>query len=411
MKVLLSLLLSLMVLSACSNPIESEEKKCPCYVKIPQLQEDGSYKLEAVQIKTLDSIKKIKSSKIQVTMNPRFLRDGTVEDLQPEAQFMITKDNVIVPTRTETAEMFSIYKIMEDLYFFDRDLGISSVLKYPLHVSLQTRASRQRSAENNATYLPYFDHITVWKYVGDLVPLGLNRGVLAHEHFHALFSNIVHPDRYTVKSDAQGLADDEQEGQYTFIDIFHDSDTDSEAGYNFLILKALDEGLADFWANLFTDLENPYMASFDSDSAMSYRSIKPIVNQMESQEELTKIFNFNDYKQENAVNSENDKRVHAYVYGRGVWYSNLFKAMSLKITADETDPKMKKIIIGQWIISSIKKLARVVQEKGQTEIITQADILNNFVPESVDKSIESDVCLDLNVFLNFNSKAPACSRQ
>lgn len=411
MKGLILLLLTMAFLSACSNPIESK-KKCPCFVKIPQLQEDGSYKLQVVQFKTIEDIQKIKSSKIQISMNPRFFADGTVEDLQPEAQYVINRDNVIVPTRTETAEMFSIYKIMEDLYFFDKQIGLDRVLRYPMRVSLQTRTGRRNGLSNNASYMPLFDRISVLKYLGDKVPLSLNPGVLAHEHFHAIFNAIIKPIEATVKIDGyrpthDNLMSDQEEHEYTFTTSTH-HEVEPNVGFNFLILRALDEGTADFWANLQTGLTNSYLASF-SEREMKKRDVVAMVYLMDRQEELRSIFDFHAYKSEESIISDSDRPIHGSIYGKAVMYSNLLKTLSESIGGKIVDENERKVVIGEWIISSLKKLSMVVETKGQSEALTQGEILNNFVPENLNKETVSEVCSNLNIFLMNNEKASACS--
>lgn len=411
MKGLVSLFLTLAFLSACSNPVESE-KKCPCNVKIPQLQEDGTYELKVVQIKTLENIRKINSSKIQITMNPRFYSNGSVEDVSPEAQYIITSDNVIVPTRTETAEMFSIYKIMEDLYLFDKMIGADSLLSYPLKTSLQTRVGRRKGAMNNASYVPLFDRISVLKYQGDKIPLGLNPGVLAHEHFHALYNAIIKPISSTIKIDGykpgQDNLSDISEHEYTFVSKNH-HDIAPEVGFNYLILRALDEGLADFWANLQTGLINPYLASF-SENEMGDRDILPIVRYMDRQEELRMTFDFRAYKGEELVKADSDRPIHSSIYGKAVMYSNLMKALSINIGENALNENDRKVIVGKWLISSLKKLSKVIQDKGQTEALTQGEILNNFVPEDQNKGMVSELCINLNYFLMNNDKVAACSK-
>jgi hypothetical protein len=409
MKGLVLSLLMLVLFSACSNPVESE-KKCPCNIKIPQLQEDGSYKIEVVQFKTLEDVRKIKSSKIQITMNPRFFTDGSVEDMSPEAQYVINSDNVIVPTRTETAVMFSIYKIMEDLYLFDKKIGADNILSYPLRASLQTKVNRRKGSMNNASYIPLFDRISVLKYEGDKIPVGLNPGVLAHEHFHALFNAIVKPISSTIKVDGYKSKRDNlldvTAREYTFVTKHH-NDIDPRVGYNYLVLRALDEGLADFWANLQTGQINPYLASF-TESEMGGRNVLPQILSMYRQDELRAIFDFQAYKSEESVKGDSDRPIHGSIYSNGVRYSNLMRTLSISVGANAVNEADRRAIVGKWMISSLKKLSKVIQEKGQTEALTQGQILNSFVPESSNKETLSEVCENLNSFLINNYKAAAC---
>jgi hypothetical protein len=412
MKLAAIFFLSLSILASCSNPIDSGSK-CPCKVKIPQLQEDGTYRMEVVELKTLQNPKKISSSIIQVSEDPRFYNNGSIQDSKPQAHYIINSEGVIIPTRTETSEMFSIYKTMEDLYFFDQAIGTDKILTYPRRVSLETRSGKTRNYFNNAYFAVGFDRLVILKYIGDKVPLSINPGVLAHEHFHSIFFKIINPVVNTTNDMRFSSLQEEAPVVKT-----NDSPTDQnvkvskEAGYNYLILKSLDEGLADFWANIHTNLENPYNASYSEEEHMDLRVIRPYVAQMDRQEDLKNLFNFELFTQESPMASAKSRPIHGSIYGKGIMYSNLIKSVSENMftVGKEIAPEEKKILIGQWMIASLQKLSKIVEAKGKTAIITQADILSSFIPEVEERETLARVCADFKLFLSFHSdKVTACS--
>lgn len=398
MKSIILIILSFTLFVSCSNPFESEPQ-CPCMVKIPQLQKDGTYRMEVVELKTLESVKKIGSSKIQLSVDPQFFNDGTLDAKKPEAQFIVNEDGVIIPTSTDTSQMFSIYKVMEDIYFFDKSIGADKLLTYPRNVSLQTRSTKNVNPLNRVSYKSFFDRIVIFKYVGGKIPLSINSGVLSHEHFHAIFSNLLKPIENTLgktKKDSIEIIDSE----------IISKNLQQTVGYNFLILKALDEGMADFWAALQTGLENPYLASFESKDKMHERSVLAVVNEMDEQAALENIFDFSDYQQEEKFSANKNRPTHGSVYSKGTMYSNLLKSLSEKIVS-EKEPSAK-LNHGQWIVESLKKLEMTVKAKGKQEILTQADIINSFIPDGVSNEILKSVCADTNIFLKQHDKAPKC---
>jgi hypothetical protein len=404
MKVVLFIFLALAFMASCSKSIESD--KCPCKVKIPQLQEDGTYKLEVVDLPTLENPKNISGSRIRVTGNPRFFSDGSIDEVRPVAHYIINNDGVIIPTTSDTSEMFSIYKIMEDLYLFDKSIGVDQILSYPRTVSLQARGGKNKKSINDAFYVPYFDRTVVLKYTGAKVPLSINMGVLSHEHFHSIFNKIVDPVRKTTND----MGASSLHNQHTKI-LPDDSKivVSKTAGYNYLILKALDEGLADYWANLQTGLANPYSVSYSEAEHMEDRVVVARVMRMYEQKQLEIILDYNKFKEES--NSE----IHSTegtVYGNGVMYSNFLKSISEKMLSDkkDLDNKSQQEMIGKWIVESLKKLSVVVSEKGKTEILSQADIMNNFVPSLENREILNSICADFDLFLTYHNKVSSCSR-
>ncbi len=396
MKVLGSLLLTLALLSACSNPVEKE--KCPCKVKVRVLQPDGTYKRETVELKTLEDPNSVQSSKIRITMNPRFFKDGSVSELTPEAQYFVNEDNVIVPKTALSEQMFTLYKIMEDLFFFDKSIGADQVLTYPRYVSIYERTD---SSMDNGFYIPAYDRIRILTYNGDKAPLSWNSGVIAHEHFHAIFQKIVKPTIYTIGLDYEGKAFSSQAAA---------EEVDANTGYNYLILKALDEGLADYWGQLHTGLSDSYQTSYELFDIN--RKVLPIVYKMDSQESLKDTLDFRSYVIEDLSSKGKSRPINGLVYEKGVKYSNLIKSMSDKLFPEDkaTSLEDRKKTQGEWIIASLKKLSETVYIKGKSQVLSQADILNSFVPD--EKIGRSEVCTDLNNFLTVHeSKVVACLGQ
>lgn len=150
-----------------------------------------------------------------------------------------------VPKTALSEQMFTLYKIMEDLFYFDKSIGVDQILKYPRTISLQEKSSVD--AADNGFYMSAFDRIRILTYDGHKAPLAWNAGVVAHEHFHAIFERIVKPTQNTVGLDYEGSVFSSQQSAESM---------DDQTGYNFLILKALNEGLADYWASLHTGLSN-----------------------------------------------------------------------------------------------------------------------------------------------------------
>lgn len=396
-------------IAACSSPLEDKEK-CPCNVKLHTLQEDGTYKRSVFKLQTLENPRAVSSSKIRITLNPKFYMDGTTGDTTPEAQYFVDKDGNIVPKTTLTEELFSIYKIMEDFYFFDMKTGIDQVLFYPRNVSIHNKTPKA-GEKDNAFYISSFDRIVVLSYKGKRAPLGMNKGVLAHEHFHAIFNKIISPVKNTINDKNYVLSLfgllDEGAGLYSAIDV---DLPDEQIGYNYLLLRALDEGMADFWANLHTNISNSYKASYSPEDQLDGRAVEGVVSEMFAQNILESALNIANYRKEIAVNGSAYRPTHDFIYVSGSKYSNLIKSLSDKIYPLKGGISLEErnVLVGKWIVQSLNKLSQTVAVQGRLSVLSQADILESFVPHDR-KDILKDICSDFDSFLAHHSKVKSCS--
>ncbi len=396
--------LTLGFLAGCSDPLEDNEK-CPCDVKINELQEDGTYKRSVYTFKTLENARTMTGSKINLRFNPRFYQDGSVKDITPENQFFVNSSGILIPSHTFSEELFSIYKIMEELYYFDTQIGVDRFLTYPRTVSIDNRSKSAKRRED-AYYTPIHDRIVVLSYDGKLAPLGLNKGVIAHEHFHAIFNNVVRPIQKTVND--IGPASSSANGSEKAGMIISDT-KDKNLSYNYLILRALDEGLSDFWASLITGMSNAYLASL-SKANVEYREVSGNIYPIHSQDVLAANLVYENFKTEMKTGHG---QVQGYIYFIGVHYSNLIKSLSKKIALAREDltPDQERVEIAKWIISSLQKLAQTLEQNGSLKVLSQADLLSSFIPETQNRALLKEICADLNEFLlQHSSKISSCSK-
>jgi hypothetical protein len=408
MKTLILGLLLLFVFMGCSDPLKDNES-CPCEVKLHELQEDGTYKRITYKFRLLENPRTLSGPLINVRLNPKFYMDGTTSEITPEAQYFKDAEGRIVPADTLTEELFSIYKNMEELYLFDKETQAEQLLKYPRTVSVHQR-SKSRIEIDNAFYAPIFDQIVVLSYNGRKAPLGMNKGVMAHEHFHAIFNSIVRPIKRTV-NDISFLSANPPFFDAPFSEsrqVVQPIIVEEKPSFNFLILKSLDEGLSDFWAHLITGLSNPYLASYTS-SVMGWRDITGSIIPIDPKDVLSKNLNYEDFKSEQ---KNRHGMVNSHIYSYGIRYSNLIKAMSeVLLEGKPLAPEEKRIVVGKWILSSLQKLAEVVDRNGKNKVLDQSEILESFIPlQDTNRNQLSKICSDVNEFLKFHDKkVSSCS--
>lgn len=226
-------------------------------VMTPMPSEGGQYSLQITELFALNDLSTLAGKFVKFFFSPR-VRNNQLEGLSPKARFILNSDGVYIPTDETTMQMVSIYAHMQKLAALDEELGAGGVNKWPRDVGIAVRVVGH--TVNNAFYEGKTDSILVVPYVNKELPLAINGGVLAHEHFHSLFYKLVIDDPAT-NVHAQEISE-------TFGEDFektltgHDqkmeptgetlSDTELNYYYHLAMTRGLNEGLADFWGWMYT---------------------------------------------------------------------------------------------------------------------------------------------------------------
>jgi hypothetical protein len=173
--------------------------------------------------------------------------DGPVE-----AQYE-RDEEVLVPTDWETLLMFTFYRHMERARAYYESLGVETAALPTLRSYFNIRLTAmlvvwgQPLLTDNAAYTPFADSFMLFptNLIDDGLPLPMNQGVVAHELSHAVKHHVLHGDRRLPR--------------------YIDESWPAEAIASY---RADDEGLADFFAAVFTgdpDFIHPSIPDLDLD--------------------------------------------------------------------------------------------------------------------------------------------------
>lgn len=198
---------------------------------IPWPQASGEYRLQEVRLVTLSSPFEMKGSAAEVYSELGFRGPGL--EGHPARPRLTEVDGVYVPNDPQSALVVAVYAHFEFLQKMEVDLQLPTRMSWPRQVSVgmpMVKSNGQREF-NNARYFMDEDIVAVSPYNGEGLPLALNAGILAHEHFHAIFERLFMPAFESVEV----AAESSQRRQ--------------------LIVRAWNEGLADFYAFVYT--QNP----------------------------------------------------------------------------------------------------------------------------------------------------------
>lgn len=361
-------------------------------VKIPVENSLGGYTLQIVDLPTLEKPETVESSIIKVRLNTRVYKEG-VDDQIPKAQFILTKDNVIIPKDVVTAQLFSLYKAMEDLYFFDIKVGVSSHLKYPRVVSLQTKSFESiQSGENNARYDRQSDRINIFITTQDkILPLSFYKSIIAHEHFHAIFHAI-------TKSELAILGSSKVERNlFRLSNNYSDLDLTNINGYkkwNFMFVDMLEEGLADFWSHIITGKVSLYPIEIVGSYS---RIVDGSLHIFKKQSVMEEKLNFNKFFSQNI---EDQKMIAQNIQTEASNVANLMARISYLEGKNSNEDKAR------WVVQGISNFKDVlINTEGK---ITVDQFLKSFLFLNEHGKPNVKTCELVNLVLSSDNTIESC---
>lgn len=247
----LILVLSMMALASCANDPKNE---CGDKFALPHFSAESGVQFREVQLKTLLSPYRLKGAAAEIFHEGALTSQGYQGSVaQPR---LIRSGGVCVPADTGSMLALSAYEQFERIFFFDREIGVDRYLKWPRKVGVELHIRNPDGrTHNNAHYFGTSDSIGILPYSLDGMHLAFNSGVLAHEHFHAHFqSQVLNPLNTVSEIISSG-------GVKPSVDDLDNANLETNAGLNRFVLRSWNEGLADFYACVFTNEPDFFSAS------------------------------------------------------------------------------------------------------------------------------------------------------
>ena len=230
------LIFAILFVAACSGRFQ---KGAHQYL-VPFLNSDGTYTWQEVELTTLNAPHKMEGSTASIHYKPA---GAAGRDWGPVAEPRMAKSgNVWIPLDTPSALVLSTYATLEAIRKWEANIHPAAEKVYPRRVLLEVSARTSHGGEvtDNAFYDPQRDVVMVVPYTEGGIPLSVNQGIMAHEHFHVQF-------HHQMLSPMVEL-------------LIREESTDRELTtaekiniqYNQKVLRAWNEGLADFYGYTFT---------------------------------------------------------------------------------------------------------------------------------------------------------------
>ena len=224
---------------------------------IPWRTSDGHYKLQEVTISTLASPFELRGEAAEVFYQTGFSEEGFQGSIARPR--LIKSGDVYIPMDAESSIAVSVYAQFDHLFKYEAKLGTRGQVSWPRKVGVELNmVGPDGSSVNNAHYFTSLDVIGIVPYDLAGVPVSMNHGIVAHEHFHAHFQaqvmNQLNRIPYERNPTPNVMNPNILNPIFNMADALiskDDMDQRTPRGLNNLILRAWNEGLADLFAALY----------------------------------------------------------------------------------------------------------------------------------------------------------------
>jgi hypothetical protein len=358
--------------------------------QIPWPDQGGQYPLQKISIDGFNSPPTLQGIYAQILVSP-YVVDGQLGSATPVGRFIRNKDGVMIPADYVSLQAATIHAHFERLAQLDTTLGVANRLRWPVKIGIQANVvdSKAGVIKNNAVFDKKLNALLVMPYNLDSgLPISLNAGIVAHEHFHQIFQALVLDRLPTKLSDTvSSLADHvcqwatptnapielnfptsspDESG-----DESGDSETDkfslktpnifapSTAGpavtpdiYNQFLLRGMNEGFADFWAWVYTGDAQFIGHSLPSEN--SRRRLDLMTVKLPSEAVLQHVLL--DPSRPGQVRAENER--FGIAYSVGTLYARFLREIAMKVSGGGDETLEQRMVLARVLLAALPDLAQ-----------------------------------------------------
>lgn len=271
--------IGMITLGGCSSQSETAAVSGDIKVLAPMndAKSSSNYSLQFIELSGLSNLQEVSGRFVRFFFSPRII-DNHLNGDAPKGKFIRDTDGNYIPADDLSQQMVVIYAHMQRLAQLDNELGAANVNKWPRDIAMGVRVLGGMS--NNAFYDSNTDAMLFVPYMQENLPIAINAGILAHEHFHSLFYKIVMKN-FTQQASIHdrglflkqsGITDESKDVPAGRFDMHEFSasrnETDDDSAYKYYhttLLRGINEGLADFWGWMYTGNPDFIAASLPSE--------------------------------------------------------------------------------------------------------------------------------------------------
>jgi len=330
--------------------------------RIPWPGEDGKYSLQAVPLTGFDQPDTLQGRYVQIFVNP-YARNGQIASHTPIGRFVRSKEGVLVPADYTSLQAAVVHAHFERFHRMNQELGVE--LNWPVKVGIRSQVKdRWGVIRNNAIFDGRLDTLLLVPFVSKKgLPIALNAGILAHEHFHMIFQHSVlkrvrfkRKERLEVggkfsewssgheelSSEAKTMAAEEDPSLYASL-------------FNEFNMRALNEGLADFWGWVYTGDPDFIRHSLPSESP--YRRLDVKVKSLLGREWIKGMV-FNQVTEK----PYSEQILGENIYQLGSTYARVLHELATATSEDEGRSFESRLKFARTVVKSLPSFARATMK-------------------------------------------------
>ncbi|WP_291515569.1 hypothetical protein [Bdellovibrio sp. ArHS] len=322
--------ISVSALAACSPQTDAVTETGSVRVLAPMSNSKGSYSLDIFELRGITDLQTVAGKFVKFFMSPR-ITNNRLQGSAPQARFIKNSDGDFIPANELSQQLVTIYAHTQRLALLDEELGAGGVNHWPRDVGVAVKV--RGGLTNNAFYDGNTDSMLLVPYSSEGLPIPINGGILAHEHFHSLFYKLVTSDesaqihnRETFLNKA--IVEDLSVRHRRLLPISTGEEMSEEQMhiyYHLAIIRGLNEGLADYWGWMYTGDPDFIAQSLPSEKATRSLKVRDenSVNSLPSVENIKRSLNI-------FYSGASDKArfsdyVTGYAYSLGTQFSRMLK--------------------------------------------------------------------------------------
>lgn len=352
-------------------------------VRIP-VESQGQLKMESVTLQGISNYETLGGDLIEFILYPK-IENKSIRGEKPRFKFTRSASGEYLAKDDLSLQAALLYYHFQQLKAQDESFGLGGLLEYPRKVALAI--DRGFKLKNNAYYNSEIDTFVFVPFTGETLPLMANAGVLAHEHFHALFFKLLGVEtlglvgaQLTESFESLHLSDFNigliKAEQEAVIDL----SIDERAAYHGLVLRGINEGLADVWAWIYTG--NPDFLALSLPREREGRTLEKV-----TQGDLT-LESVIELKQEVLATRESDpslrkKYLNVIAYRLGTQLARVLKVESHQFAkTNELKDKESRAVLGKAIVRALPLL------KDQVIALKEGEYLD---PQMIVKMVKDEM--------------------
>ncbi len=399
---------ALIMISSCAKKSDTQDAQGDLQVQIGVQTSESEYSLQQVTLKNIFNLKEVSGAFAKF-----FYAPGSTETeltgSAPHANFIRT-NSFFVPVDVISMQMATIYYHMQNLAQLDKDADAENVNQWPRSVGLETQILDQNSSlrQNNAFYNGQTDSMMFVPFTADHLPITMNAGIIAHEHFHSLFykivikpaaaSNKILSNQASIHSENDPAANQVVSKMQVQTAI---SDKERAQVFNETYLRGLNEGLADFWGWVYT--EDPEFMRWSLPAYQANRTLQLQENQFGQFENKENILNKINELVQFSKNPKEGLIDYAYVVGTP--FARFLKHLATKqseikkITVPQSKLMVAKLVI-RYLNSMVKDMNALKENETLNPSSLFEYVLSDIQSENPQIKVDLNECHFLEKYID-----------